>query len=280
MINTKFKSFFYYFMPLMFLSMCIIPMYLLFEHPYFKNQLFFSIILLFFISIILIFIQALCLSIDAKNNNRILKIFPLFLLGYIYIPYYYSKYIEKEYSKLPIIKSFLSLIIIGISIYLGYNLKKKKKDLYYKVISDDKLLQVNFPKSFNKCSYSETYDLECYDETNNLTTMIVNYKLNEINYENKLVDIITSYVKILNEKDKTLEKIEEPSLTTINNKNIYQVVYKGTSDGIEYDFILSSIDYNDDDILSLVIQVVEVGNYKNNKEKLSNILSSIIKEKH
>ena len=110
--------------------------------------------------------------------------------------------------------------------------------------------------------------------------MIVNYKLNEINYENKLVDIITSYVKILNEKDKTLEKIEEPSLTTINNKNIYQVVYKGTSDGIEYDFILSSIDYTDDDILSPVIQVVEVGNYKNNKEKLSNILSSIIKEKH
>ena len=96
MINTKFKSFFYYFMPLMFLSMCIIPMYLLFEHPYFKNQLFFSIILLFFISIILIFIQALCLSIDAKNNNRILKIFPLFLLGYIYIPYYYSKYIERR----------------------------------------------------------------------------------------------------------------------------------------------------------------------------------------
>ena len=80
--------------------------------------------------------------------------------------------------------------------------------------------------------------------------------------------------------DDTLEKIEEPSLTTINNKNIYQVVYKGTSDGIEYDFILSSIDYKDDDILSLVIQVVEVGNYKNNKEKLSNILSSIIKEKY
>ena len=37
--------------------------------------------------------------------------------------------------------------------------------------------------------------------------MIVNYKLNEINYENKLVDIITSYIKIINEKNKTLKKI-------------------------------------------------------------------------
>lgn len=277
-MNNRFKSFFFYYVPFIFLILIFVPILILYQYPHLENIMYVSITVLFLLSAFTLCGQALYLSYDAKNNKRLLLILPLFILSIFYIPFYYSKYIEKRYSKMPIFSLIFNLCIIGIACVLVNNLYKPKNDTYHKVVSDDKVIVVNFPKSFNKCSYSDTYDLECFDETNNLTTMIVNYKLDEINYDNKMVDIVSSYADILHDKDETLERISEPVLKTINDKDIYQVVYRGTSEGVKYNFILSSILIKNDDILSLAIQVVEVDNYDKSKKELFNILKSIIKE--
>ena len=217
------------------------------------------------------------LAICIRHNKKYILLIPLFILNILYIPFYYNKFIEKKKSYYKYISCCLLFSIIGLCFCISKYENQPTVDLHKKVLSDDSLITALFPSTYNKCNYNEIYDLECTDESNNVLTMVVNYKKDEINFDKPETKLIEKYYEVLKNNNETLKDEEEFISFGINNKNIIQKKYTGTKDDLNYYFILSSIKYHNTDFMSLVIQVVDVNNYKKQEEILKDIILSISK---
>ena len=213
----------------------------------------------------------------AKDIKNYFLFIPLLLLNIIYIPFYYNKYIEKNNSKLKNASLILVLSLIFSSFVTYKNLNQEIIDTYKNIISDDKMIQLTIPVSYDKCNYNEAYDFECSDSENNLITMVVNYSKDELTFDNPSITLINKYSELFKEKNESFKEDGKIKSKTIANKEIISKKYKGVTDGLEYNFILSSIKYTNEDFISFVIQVSEAKNYAKNKKELENIIFSISK---
>lgn len=273
-MNNSKKIFFWYFIEYILIFLLLGSFIYKKIYPEFTNILLILITYLFvFTSSIILIKLAFCL----RNNTKFKLIIPLILFNIGYIPYYYNKFMEAKKTKFKYVSSFLLIftILIGIGTYKFVN--EPIIDLHKKIISDDDIISAIFPTTYNKCNYNESYDLECTDEENNIITMIVNYKNDEIKFDNPEIKLIEKYYEVLKNNNETLKEDGDYKSMSINNKGIIQKKYLGKTDDLEYYFILSSIKFHNTDFMSLVIQVIEKKNYKNQKNNLNDIIYSISK---
>ena len=273
MTNSK-KIFFWYFMEYILIFLLLGAFIYKKIYPEFTNALLIAITYLFiFTSTIILIKLALCI----RNTKNYKLLIPLFILNIIYIPFYYNKYMEEKKTKFKYVSSFLLVFTILVSVGTYKYVNEPIIDLHKKITSDDDLISVLFPNSYNKCNYNETYDLECTDEENNIITMIVNYKNDEIKFDKPETTLIEKYYEVLKNNNETLKEDGNYKSFSTGNKGIIQKKYLGVTDNLQYYFILSSVKYHNSDFMSLVIQVIEEKNYKNQKNSLEDIIFSISK---
>ena len=265
------KKFFWYFMEYFLLILLLVL--LNFKLP--NQNLWLVIITYLIVFSITTILFKMCIILKELKNY--LKLIPLVILNIIYIPFYYNKHIEKTNSRLKYASLILSISIIFSSFLTYKNLDYEVVDNYKNIISDDEMISLTIPVSYDKCSYNDAYDFECSDSKNNLITMVVNYDKEEITFENPSITLIDKYADLFKDKNKTFKEDGKISSKTVGNKEIISKKFKGETDGLEYNFILSSIKYTNEDFISFVIQVSESANYKKNKKELENIIFSISK---
>jgi len=239
---------------------------------FFKSNIYDYVIIILSIIFIFYFIVCLFYTVDEiLNSSKKLRIILLLLFPFLYLPFYYGKYISNKEKILS-----YSIIILNLLLIIGFYLTFKNKLTNYifdneKVIVKEEFNYVDklglFTILINKnyvCDYLEGYDLTCDDNSNDSFIGIYTYEEESFSEGKKddikdfHIDEIISYIKE-NNYTYNEEEIDDYIKITYNDMAI----------------ILKSILYNYNNKEYLLIIIKESPDYEDNIIDLEKIIETI-----
>ena len=234
---------------------------------------FFSGIVLSFIYLYYFIVCLFCTISDIKYSNQKWNVILLIFFPFIYIPYFYGKYISQKDSLMCNIIAILNIILIIVfkitfdhsySNYLLNNYKKYIKiNEDYTYLDKSNLFTIDVDKNYVCNNDLGEYDLTCED--NNTDSFIGIYLYERDNYDEKdLLDILNFHI------EQTISYIKENNYEYRLSQDKYTIVKY--NDMIVY---LDSHYYEVNDTVYYLIIIKETKTYQDNKEDFERLVKSI-----
>lgn len=234
---------------------------------------FYSSFILSFIYLYFFIVCLFCTISDILNSNNKYSIILLILFPFIYLPYFYGKYISSKDFLMCNFISIINIILIIIfkilfdKTYYNYLLTNYNKNfkINEKYTYADKLniFTIDVDKNYLCNNNLGEYDLTCED--NNTDSFIGIYLYERDNYSYKDLEKILSF-----HQDQTISYIKENNYDYRLSQSKYRI--------IKYNDMIVYLDakyYHELDSTYYLIIIKETKSYHDNEKDFDNLVQSI-----